>query len=100
MRFLASVRSVISAVVHRSRTDGDLDEELRQHIKNRADDLERTGLTLREAERRAPETFLQDIRFAVRMLRMSPESSTPFPSSELAFQSRPRGCVGRIRCPL
>jgi putative ABC transport system permease protein len=94
MRFLASVRSVISAVVHRSRTESDLDEELRQHIKDRADDLERTGLPRCEAERRARvefggyqnfreecsealgvglvEALIQDTRFGLRTLRKSP----------------------------
>jgi predicted permease len=74
--------------------DQDLDEELRAHMENRADDLERSGLSRAEAERRARiefggserfkeecresmgshllYTFLQDVRFAVRVLRKSP----------------------------
>jgi len=93
MRLLASARSVIS-LLRRSRTESELEEELRQHIRNRADDLERSGVPRPEAVRRARlefggfqkfkeecrqalgthfiETFAQDLRFALRMLRKSP----------------------------
>jgi predicted permease len=75
---------------HRS---SEMDEELRSHIAHRADDLERTGLPRKEAERRARiefggythfkeesqapasrflEILSQDTRFALRMLRKSP----------------------------
>jgi putative ABC transport system permease protein len=69
-------------------------EELRSHVQHRADDLERSGLSRAEAERRARiefggmerfreecreasggywlETLLQDARFGLRMLRKSP----------------------------
>ncbi|HSY30371.1 MAG TPA: ABC transporter permease [Verrucomicrobiae bacterium] len=53
MRFVASLRSLASSLLHRSQIEGDLDEELRAHIANRADDLERSGLPRTEAERRA-----------------------------------------------
>lgn len=71
-----------------------MEEELRLHIQNRAEDLERSGLSRAEAERRARlefdgypkfteecreaagthffETFFQDIRYALRTLRKSP----------------------------
>ncbi len=71
-----------------------MDAELRAHIENRADDLERSGLPRAEAARRARlefggyqkfkeecrealgshfiDTFLQDSRYALRTLRKSP----------------------------
>lgn len=77
----------------RDETLADLDEEILSHISHRADDLERTGLTHAEAERRArvefggrahykeasyaamgghvAQTFAQDLRFALRILRKS-----------------------------
>jgi putative ABC transport system permease protein len=94
MRLLAFVRSLASAFFHRSRIEGEMDEELRSHIQSRADDLERSGVCRAEAERLARlefggyqkfkeecreerggfwiETVWTDIRFALRMLRKSP----------------------------
>ena len=94
MRFLSSLRSVLSTWLHRSRMEAELDEELRLHISERADDLARSGLTRAEAERRARlefgghqrfkeecreaagthllETVVQDLRFGLRLLRQSP----------------------------
>jgi len=79
---------------HRSAQDREIDEELRSHIQHRADDLQQTGLSRREAERRARiefggyvrfkeeshaamggrffETLMHDIRFGLRLLRKSP----------------------------
>jgi len=76
-----------------------MDEELRSHVAHRADDLERDGLARPEAERRARiefggrerykeesyealgghfmQTLLQDLRFAQRILRKSPDSQLP-----------------------
>ena len=94
MRLLASLRSVVSALFYRVRVENDTEEELRTHVQNRADDLERSGLTRAEAERRARIEFgghekfkeecreatgvhflhslLQDLRFSLRMLRKNP----------------------------
>jgi predicted permease len=92
MRLLSYLRSLLST--RRSQFDRDLDEELVSHIARHADDLERSGLPRREAERRARiafgayenakenvrkqrpgfflETIAADIRFALRILRKSP----------------------------
>ncbi len=94
MSALAYLRSLVSRFFRRSRTENEMEDELRSHIQMRADELERVGLNRKEAERRAriefgnPErlkeecrdaiagnvidVFLQDIRFSIRMLRRSP----------------------------
>jgi putative ABC transport system permease protein len=94
MRIFSSLRSVVSALFHRSQIDSEMEEELRAHIQDRAKDLERSGLPRAEAERRARlefggyqkfkeecreaqgthflEPFIQDLRFGLRMLRKSP----------------------------
>lgn len=78
----------------RSDSAADLDDELRAHIQLRADDLERTGISRAEAERRAriefggyqkyrenahealagswASIFFQDLRVALRILSKSP----------------------------
>jgi hypothetical protein len=94
MRIFSSLRSVVSALFHQSRIDKEVEEELRAHIQDRANDLERSGVPRAEAERRARlefggyqkykeeireaqgthflETLIQDLRFGLRMLRKSP----------------------------
>ncbi len=90
----AWLRSIAAKFLYPSRTAGDIDEELLTHIQCRADDLERSGLSRAEAERRARiefggyqkfreeshealgahflDTFLADLRLALRVLRKSP----------------------------
>ncbi|PYT83355.1 MAG: multidrug ABC transporter substrate-binding protein [Acidobacteria bacterium] len=94
MKLLASLRSLASAVFHRARVDSEMEEELRAHVRNRADDLERSGSTRAEAERQARiefgahekfkeecreerasfwlETLWPDVRYGARMLRKNP----------------------------
>ena len=93
MKLFDSLRFRIAALFQRSRMDADMDEELRSHVQHRADDLERSGLSRDEALRRARiefggharyaeesreaaggtfiESVLQDLRFAIRVLRKS-----------------------------
>jgi predicted permease len=94
MRLFSSLRSLASSIFHRAQVADDMEEELRSHIQHRADDLERSGLDRVEAERSAGiefgarerfkeecheamggiffETLMQDVRFALRVLRKSP----------------------------
>jgi hypothetical protein len=90
MKVAAFLRSLASGLFRRSQMEGEMDEELRAHIANRADDLERSGLSHAEAERRARiefggqerykeecreerggawlESLWTDVRFGLRML--------------------------------
>lgn len=45
--------SAASALFRRARLDGDLDQELRTHLQDRANDLQRCGVPRTEAERLA-----------------------------------------------
>ena len=68
MKLLVSLRSLCSALFHSTHIDDELDEEMRLHIQNHADDLERSGLSRAEAERRARiefggvERFKEEVR--------------------------------------
>lgn len=53
MKVLSAIWPRSSALFYRSRIEDDVDEELRAHIQERADNLERSGLSRPEAERRA-----------------------------------------------
>ncbi len=94
MKLLGYFRSVAAKFFHASETEAEMEEELRSHIRHRADDLERSGLDRAEAQRRARiefgghqrfreecnealggnfiETFIRDVRFSFRLLRKSP----------------------------
>lgn len=94
MNLLANARSLASRFFHHSEVAEEMEEELHSHILHRADDLERSGLSRAEAERRARIEFggrekykeeihqqlggnfigsvHQDLRFALRLLRKSP----------------------------
>ncbi|HEY2138485.1 MAG TPA: ABC transporter permease [Chthoniobacterales bacterium] len=88
------LRSLATKFFRRSETERDLEEELRSHIRHRADDLERLGLDRVEAARRARiefgsqerfreecrealggnfvESVFRDLRYGGRMLRRNP----------------------------
>ncbi len=94
MKLLPYLRSLAGRFFRRSQIAEDLADELRSHIQMRADDLERSGMARAEAERRARiefggqekfkeechealggsfiEIFMNDLRYAFRMLRKSP----------------------------
>ncbi len=94
MAMLARICSYWQGLFHRSKVEQDLVEELRAHIDERTEALERSGLTREAAHRQAriefgavesykercrearglrwPDELLQDLRYAVRMARRSP----------------------------
>ncbi len=94
MRLFDAMRARWSALVHRSAMKHELEEELRDHLQHRADDLERGGMSRAQAERQArvefggfehyreesheaqgwhwAETLMRDLRFGLRMLKKSP----------------------------
>jgi predicted permease len=94
MKLLAYFRSLSAKFFHRAQLDDDMEQELRSHIDHRADDLQRSGLSRSEAERRARiefggrqqfkeesyrslggnfiEVLINDVRYSWRVLRKSP----------------------------
>jgi predicted permease len=94
MRLFDSLRYRVGSLFQRSQMSAEMDEELRSHVEHRADDLERSGMDRAQAERCARIEFggrekykdeihesfganliatgLQDVRYALRVLRKSP----------------------------
>jgi hypothetical protein len=94
MKLPDTLRFKLAALFGRDKLSAEAEEELRSHIELRADDLERSGLPRREAERRARlefgatgkfreqsleaaggtfvESVIGDLRYASRILRKSP----------------------------
>ena len=52
MKLLDWLRLRIATLFHRGQINAEMEEELRSHIQHRADDLEGSGMTRAEAERR------------------------------------------------
>ncbi len=91
MNVVACLRSFSDRFLRRSQVASEMEEELRSHIEHRADDLERSGFTRAQAERRARiefgargkfreesfqalggnflDTLVRDVRQALRVLR-------------------------------
>ena len=94
MSLLSSILTRAGGFFRRSSIEQEMEEELRLHIQTRADDLEHSGLPREQAEREARiefggyerykeecrestgahwmETFIQDVRYGVRMLVKAP----------------------------
>lgn len=94
MRLWSWLHTVIGFIFNRRRVEGDMDEEFRSHLKIRAADLERQGLSQAEAERQARIEFgsyqkykeecrealgtrllqelVADVRYGLRQLRRNP----------------------------
>jgi predicted permease len=90
----AYLRNFARRIFHREQVADEMEAELRAHIELRADDLERSGLSRAEAERRARiefggrerykeeiheamggsffDTMFKDVRYSLRLLRKSP----------------------------
>jgi predicted permease len=94
MSVISSIRTVLEFLFRRQRGEREMEEELRLHLRRRADDLERLGLSRLEAERQARLEFggyqrykeecrealatrligelLADVRYGLRQLRRNP----------------------------
>jgi hypothetical protein len=94
MKVLSSLHTLINFLFRRTRIEREMEEELRYHIQDRADDLEKSGLSHAEAERQARLEFggyqrfkeecrealgtrllgglTTDIRYGLRQLRRNP----------------------------
>jgi putative ABC transport system permease protein len=94
MKVLSSIRTMAAFVFRRPRVEREMEEELRSRLQDRADDLERQGLSRRRAERQARiefggyqrckeecrealgmrlfREFVADARYGLRQLRRNP----------------------------
>jgi putative ABC transport system permease protein len=94
MKLLSPIHTMAAFVFRRSRVEREMEEELRSHLENRADDLERQGLSRIQAEQQARiefggyqrhkeecrealgirllGEFIADARYGMRQLRRSP----------------------------
>jgi predicted permease len=94
MSILSSVRTLLDFLFRRRHVERDMDEELRSHLRSRADDLELQGLSRADAERQARVEFggyqrykeecrealgtrllgelIADVRYGLRQLRRNP----------------------------
>jgi putative ABC transport system permease protein len=94
MKLLSSSRTFLAFVFRRPRIEREMEDELRSHLQNQADDLERQGLSRAQAERQARLEFggyerykeecrdalgwrllgevVADVRYGLRQLRRSP----------------------------
>ncbi|MGH9449095.1 MAG: ADOP family duplicated permease [Terriglobia bacterium] len=94
MRLLSSIRTFLAFLFRRLRVEREMEEELRSHLRSRADDLERQGVSRAQAERQARIEFggyqrykeecrealgtrllgelIADVRYGLRQLRRNP----------------------------
>ncbi len=89
MKSLEWLRSLRPAVFGGKRMDAEMDEEMRRHIEERADDLERSGLSRAEAERFARIEFggLERFKEEVRETRWENHLETVFRDFRYALRS-------------
>jgi predicted permease len=94
MRAFSSIRTLWDFLLRRSRVEAEMEEEFRSHLRSRADDMERQGISRAEAERQARVEFggcqrykeecrdalgsrllgelIADVRYGMRQLRRNP----------------------------
>ncbi len=94
MRILSPLRTILDFLLRRPQVEGEMEEEFRSHLRSRADELERQGLSHVEAERQVRVEFggyqrykeecrealgtrllqelVADVRYGLRQLRRNP----------------------------